>query len=112
MGSKKFWRLLEEGFIKMIRQVAPLVDTIPERCKFCGSRRIVKYRHYQHVQRYWCKDCKRKFVHNEAPLGMKTPAVQIASALSMFYEGMSLNAIRRNLEQTYRNYPSDSTVYE
>jgi transposase-like protein len=42
---------------------------------------------------------------------MKTPAVQIASALSMFYEGMSLNAIRRHLEQTYKNYPSDSTVY-
>jgi len=43
---------------------------------------------------------------------MKTSTVQIASALSMYYEGMSLNAIRRHLEQTYRNYPSDSTVYE
>ena len=30
----------------------------------------------------------------------------------MFYEGMSLNAIRRHLEQTYKNYPSDSIVYE
>jgi transposase-like protein len=43
---------------------------------------------------------------------MRTPIVQIADALSMFYEGMSLNAIRRNLYQAYNNYPSDSTVYQ
>jgi transposase-like protein len=43
--------------------------------------------------------------------GMKTPKEQIASALDMYYEGMSLNAIRRHLEQMYHNYPSDSSVY-
>ncbi|HEY82071.1 MAG TPA: DDE-type integrase/transposase/recombinase [Dehalococcoidia bacterium] len=30
----------------------------------------------------------------------------------MYYEGMSLNAIRRHLWQMHKNYPSDSTVYE
>jgi len=30
----------------------------------------------------------------------------------MYYEGMSLNAIRRHLNQMHKNYPSDSTVYE
>ena len=30
----------------------------------------------------------------------------------MYYEGMSLNAIRRHLQQMHHNYPSDSTVYE
>jgi transposase-like protein len=44
--------------------------------------------------------------------GMKTPKEQIASALDMYYEGMSLNAIRRHLEQMYHNYPSDSSVYD
>lgn len=43
---------------------------------------------------------------------MKTPIVQVASALSMYYEGMSLHGIGRNLEQTYRSYPSSSTIYE
>jgi len=43
---------------------------------------------------------------------MRTPVDQVASALSMYYEGMSLNAIRRHLNQMHRNYPSDSTVYE
>lgn len=85
--------------------------SVPDKCKFCGSRRIVRYGHYQKRQRWFCKDCKRKFADNDAPPNMKTPTIQIASALSMFYEGMSLNAIRRHLEQMYHNYPSDSTVY-
>lgn len=81
-------------------------------CKFCGSRRVRSYGSYKGVPRWWCKDCKRKFVDNDALPRMRTPIVQVADALSMFYEGLSLNAIRRNLEQTYHNYPSDSTVYE
>jgi transposase-like protein len=44
--------------------------------------------------------------------GMKTSTNQVASALSMYYEGLSLNIIRRHLQQMYNSYPSDSTVYE
>lgn len=107
--SKKFWRQVNEWLIGVIREMANLLP--PEKCKFCGSRRIVRYGHWQNQQRWWCKDCKRKFADNDAPPKMKTPSVQIASAINMFYEGMSLNAIRRHLNQTYNNYPSDSTVY-
>jgi putative transposase len=82
------------------------------RCKFCGSANIIRYGTFRGVQRWWCKDCKRKFVGNDNLAGMKTPAIQIASALSMYYGGMSLNAIRRHLDQQYNNRPSDSTVYE
>ncbi len=42
---------------------------------------------------------------------MRTPIIQVASALSMFYEGMSLHGITRNLEQTYRSYLSNATIY-
>lgn len=112
MGKRETRKKLDEVLIKVVKDLAKVVEEIPQECKFCGSKRIVRFGHYQSVQRWWCKDCKRKFVHNEAPPKMKTPAVQIASALSMFYEGMSLNAIRGHLEQTYRNYPSDSTVYQ
>ena len=111
MGKKKIWRMLEDTVIRVSKQISE-VYSIPEGCKFCGSKRIVRYEHYRQVQRWWCKDCKRKFVDNDALPKMKTPIIQVASALSMFYEGMSLNGIRRHLEQTYRNYPSDSTVYE
>jgi transposase-like protein len=104
--------MLEDMIVKIIRQAMPIVVAIPETCKFCGSRHIVRYGHYRMVQRWWCKDCRRKFVHNEALPGMRVPAIQVASALSMYYEGMSLHGIRRNLEQTYGNRPSNSTIYE
>ncbi|MBA7566141.1 hypothetical protein ES708_07828 [subsurface metagenome] len=81
------------------------------RCKYCGNSHVVKYGHYKGVRRWWCKDCKRKFAYNEALPKMKTPAVQIASALSDFYEGSSINVVRRNLDKTYGNYPSDTAVY-
>lgn len=110
--KRKTREVLEAELVKVGRRIAKEVNTIPERCKYCGSRRIVRFGHYQGVQRWWCKDCRRKFIHNEALPKMKTPIIQVASALSMFYEGMSLHGIRRNLEQTYRNYPSSSTIYE
>jgi transposase-like protein len=43
---------------------------------------------------------------------MKTPVRHIASALSMYYGGMSLNAIRRHIDQQYGYRPSESTLYE
>ena len=71
------------------------------RCKFCGAKSVVRYGHYRQVQRWWCKNCQRKFVDNAALPGMRTPTVQVASALSMFYNGMSfiyyLTRLRQNL---------------
>ena len=81
-------------------------------CKYCSSPNTVKYGTYNNVQRWWCKDCKRKFKEDETLFHMKTPANQVASALSMYYEGLSLNAIRRQLKQDFGYYPSDATVYE
>ncbi len=102
---------LEEMMERIARNITQVVNDWPDGCKFCGSRKVVRYGHFRGVQRWWCKDCKRKFVDNDALPKMQTPIIQVASALGMFYEGMSLNGIRRQLEQTYNNYPSDSTVY-
>lgn len=95
----------------IINEQIPKSYSLPDECKFCGSRQIVRYGSYKNIQRWLCKQCKRKFADNSAPPKMRTPAIQIASALSMFYEGMSLNTIRRHLEQTFHNLPSDSTVH-
>jgi putative transposase len=80
-------------------------------CKFCGSRNVIKYGHYRGMQRFFCKDCKRKFADNDALPDMKTPIDQVGTAISMYYEGQSLNSICRLLAQIYHSYPSDSTVY-
>ncbi|MDD5093134.1 MAG: hypothetical protein PHV74_01980 [Dehalococcoidia bacterium] len=82
-------------------------------CPHCGSSAVTKYGHYKGVPRHWCKVCNRKFKDDGTRFHMKkTPANEVASALSMYYEGMSQNAIRRQLQQDYGDYPSDATVYE
>ena len=81
-------------------------------CKHCGSNAVVRYGSYKGTQRYWCKVCKRKFKADSTLFHMKTPANQVSSALSMYYEGMSINAIRRHLQQEYDNCPSSATIYE
>ncbi len=69
-----------------------------QHCKNCDSTHIVKYGTYKGVQRYWCKECKSKFKADDTLFHMKTPANQVSSALNMYYEGMSIKAIRRNLQ--------------
>ena len=32
-------------------------------CKYCNSANVVKFGTFEGVQRYWCKDCKRKFAN-------------------------------------------------
>ncbi|MGB2876652.1 MAG: DDE-type integrase/transposase/recombinase, partial [Dehalococcoidales bacterium] len=49
---------------------------------------------------------------DDALFYMKTPANHVSSALNMYYEGMSIKAIRRNLQQEYGNMPSTATIYE
>lgn len=81
-------------------------------CKFCGSADVVKDGPRNGVQYYWCKACKRKFAGNNALPGMRMPPDRIASAVNLFYEGLSLDEIRRTIEHDYGVKPSDSTVYE
>lgn len=81
-------------------------------CKSCGSSRVRKYGLYKGVQRYFCNDCGSKFKADDTTYHMKTPANQVTSALNMFYEGMSIKAIRRNLQQEHGNMPSTATIYE
>jgi putative transposase len=81
-------------------------------CKYCGSKNVVKYGKKGSVQYYHCNDCGRKFAGNDAIPGMRFPSEQIAAAISLFYDGLSIDAIRRQLQSQYNVYPSDSTVYE
>jgi transposase-like protein len=64
------------------------------------------------IQYYLCRACGRAFAGNNALEGMKYPPDQITTAISLFYDGLSIDAIRRELDNIYHVYPSDSTVYE
>ncbi len=81
------------------------------KCKYCESINVVKYGTFEGVQRYWCKDCKRKFAGNNALPKMKTNTKIIASALSCYYGGMPLDAIQRHLQQQFGVYYSEMGIY-
>ena len=81
-------------------------------CKYCQSQNVIKWGTYKTEQRHFCKDCKRKFTPNTNIYHMHVPANQVSSALSMHYEGMSLNAIRRHFQRENDTMPSSATVYE
>jgi putative transposase len=83
--------------------------TIP-RCKYCQSERIRKYGTYKGIQRFYCNECKRKFVATDTIPKMQYSTSKVADALNMYYEGMSLNEIRRNFIQQHNDYPSDVSV--
>jgi len=81
-------------------------------CKYCGSSVVVKYGVYRGSQRYWCKVCRRKFADNKALPKMRVPANQIAAAMSMFYDGLSLKDVSRQMDGIWGVSPNKSTVWE
>lgn len=81
------------------------------KCKYCNSPDVVKFGTYKGIQRYFCKNCKRKFVLDTLPK-MKTPMLWIASALDMYYRGMPLDSIQGHMELVYGKYFSEAGIYK
>jgi len=79
-------------------------------CKYCESEHIIKFGKRKETQYYFCKDCRRKFASTNTIPKMQYPRTLIADALNMYYEGMSLHEIRRNLIQQHNSQISDVTV--
>jgi len=81
-------------------------------CKYCNSTNVVKFGTYKGNQRYWCKDCQRKFKNDDSLFQGKVSASDISTAMNEYYAGMSINDIRRCIKQEKGYYPSQSTVYQ
>jgi putative transposase len=81
------------------------------KCKYCNSPNVIKFGTFNGIQRYYCKDCKRKFADNRALPKMKTDVNVISAALSCYFGGMPLDAIQRHLEQQYHHYYSEMGIY-
>ena len=80
-------------------------------CNNCDSSNVIKYGKYKDTQYYLCKDCGRRFASGDRIPKMQNSTKTIADALNMYYEGMSLAEIRRNLIQQDGNYISRITAY-
>jgi len=80
-------------------------------CKYCQSINTIKFGIYKGIQRYYCKDCKRKFTELDTLPNMQTPMNQVSAALQMYYSGMSLDGIQGQLQQEFGNRVAESTIY-
>lgn len=85
--------------------------TTSVKCKFCQSTRTVKYGVRNNVQYYLCQDDGRIFSGTDAPAGMRTPAKEIATALTMFYQGSTFSAIQEQIEKACQHKVAPSTIY-
>jgi len=80
-------------------------------CKYCQSANTIKFGTHEGIQRYYCKDCDRKFTELDTLSKMQFPINQVAAAVSMYYEGLSLNEIKRVIKQIYHCDVSDYGIY-
>lgn len=84
-------------------KIQPIVEALKiEGCKNCGSVNVVKIgiRHNIHgdLQRYFCKDCGHKFVHNEGFEKVKATPKAITIALDLYFKGVSQRKIVEHLK--------------
>lgn len=110
-GDKILLKRVPDADVAHLAEVT-IVTKTDVTCKHCGSKNVVRNGTKAGYQYYLCRDCGRTFAGNNALPGMKYPPDRIATALRLFYEGLSLDKIRRELDSLYHVYPSDSTVYE
>jgi putative transposase len=72
-------------------------------CRFCKSKNTIKRgkRKTQNrglIQRYFCKDCKKRFTANDGFFRMRNNPEKITFCLDAYFRGMSLRKLQENLE--------------
>jgi transposase-like protein len=108
MEIKDVYLVLRTGRQRMVSRYVLAEDF---KCKYCGSRNLWLYGKYKGSQRFYCRDCKRKFAGNFALPKMRSPVSNVGDALQSYFSGMSLNEVRQNIEQQHNYSPSVSTIY-
>ena len=85
------------------------------KCPYCNSKKIIKrgYRQTKNrgkLQRYSCKNCKRRFIQDDGFKRMRNNAEKITACLDMYYKGMSLRKIQSFLKTYYPHNASHMTI--
>jgi transposase-like protein len=85
-------------------------------CKFCDSQNIVRreFRNTEKgkVQRFFCNDCKRKFILDEGFEKMKATPETVTVALDLYFKGISMRAIVDHIKQFYGVEVSHVAIYK
>lgn len=81
-------------------------------CKNCGSSKIVKIGKSNGKQRYKCKSCSKTFLDDENFVGMRTQKHVIAVAMDLYFDGMSVRKVQRQIAYIFKVKVSQVTIYK
>jgi transposase-like protein len=80
-------------------------------CKHCGSVRLIKYGIDCGKQTYSCKDCKARFVQDSLLKKAKFNPELVCLTLDLYFSGLSLRKIARNISDHFNVDINYSTIY-
>jgi len=83
----------------------------PQFCKYCGGNHISRYGMVKGVRRYFCCDCKRKFISKDNLFHMKVPRRFVEVAQSLWADHLLYREIAQYLKEHYGYSPSVSSIH-
>lgn len=81
-------------------------------CKNCDSQKTIKYGKANGKQRYKCKDCGKIFIDNDNFTRMRTQKHIISVAMDLYFEGMSVRKIQRQIAYIFKVKVSQVSIYK
>jgi len=86
-------------------------------CPNCKSSNIIKrgIRRTQNrglIQRYYCKDCNKRFVIDDGFFKMKNAPQKVTLCLDLFYRGVSTRKVQEHLQAFYPHNSSNVSIYK
>lgn len=87
------------------------------KCPHCKSKEIVKRGTFQteahgKQQRYFCKDCGKKFIEKTPFYRMRNNEKKITLCLDLFFKGVSTRQVQQHLQQFYPHNSSWVSIYK
>ncbi len=92
------------------------VKSISEPCPHCTSRNTIKRakRETQNrgtIQRYFCKDCRKRFTKHDPFFRMRNTPQKITLCMDLFFRGISTRKVQEHLQAFYPHNSDNSTIY-
>lgn len=81
------------------------------RCKYCQSESVIKYGKKNGTQVYQCKACRHTFMDTGNYVKMRIDPQIINTAMDMYFEGLSLRKIQRQLRLLYQVDVNHTTIW-
>lgn len=81
-------------------------------CKMCDSPNTVKIGKVNGKQRYMCRACGKTFLDDDNFAGMRNKRHIIATALDLYFDGMSVRKVQKQIEYIFRVKVSQVAVYK